>query len=111
MWGWQCRAVGLCSLAGRASPGAPAPLTTVVSFLRKLLPSGPHVLPVGMSGALEDSAPAQSNCYQRWEPRGKGGALPRAAGGAFGDLKRGSVRQRPRGNQRQKVTERDTGRH
>lgn len=65
VWGWQSRTVGICSLVGLASPGAPAPLPTVVSFLRNLSPSGPHVLLVGMSGAQWDSAPAQSNGYQR----------------------------------------------
>lgn len=71
----------------------------VVSFLRNLSPSGPHVLPAGLSGALEDSIPAQSNCYQRWarpgrEARGRAGARPAAASGALGDLERGGVRQR-----------------
>ena len=52
------RTVDLCSSAGVASPGAPSPLK-VVSFLRNLSPSGLHVTPVGLSGALEVSIPAR----------------------------------------------------
>lgn len=110
------KTVGLCSLAGLVYPGDPALLPKLVSFLRNLSPSGPHVLLVGLSGALEDFIPAQSNCSQRWarsgwEEGGRDGAVPRAASGAFGDLKRGSMRQRHRGNQRQtsdRETEGDT---
>lgn len=47
-------------------------LGPLFSFLRNLLPSGPHVLPVGLSEALEDSFPAWSNCYQRWGTQGEG---------------------------------------
>lgn len=98
-------------LAGVASPG-PAPLPKVVSFLRNLSPSGPHVLPVGPSGALKDSIPAQSNCYQRWaspgrEARGRAGAQLTAASGAFGDLERGGMRQRV--TERQRETLRQSG--
>lgn len=100
-WGWQPQDCGLRSLAGLVSPGAPVPLPKVVSFLRNLSPSGPHVLPVALSpvsGTLEDSIPVQSNCYQRREDRGwrrgKGWSTAQSSRRAFGDVKRGSVRCR-----------------
>lgn len=72
------RTVDLCSSVGVASPGAPSPLK-VVSFLRNLSPSGPHVMPVGLSGALEDSIPARVIVTRDGHDWALGGAaLPRA---------------------------------
>lgn len=101
----SCKTVGLCSVVGWASLGAPVPLPRVIS-LRNLSPSGPLVLPVGLSGTLEHSTAAQSNCYQRWARWGReggevSGVLPRAASGLLVTRKEG-VRDRHRENQRQK---------